>query len=230
MEREIEIVPVSRAMLPQVTEVFVEAFRSEGFTRTWMGIFGERQRARYVEMCRRMFEVHVRSGMPIYAAVEDGHVVGMMALRAPDSRTSPWALGSALPSLIRTAAAAIPYLLRHRRAARRLAQAAKPPRTLPRQYWFLEVIGVVPGHQGKGIGSKLLRYARERAFSAPDTSGIYLYTGDERNVRIYEKAGYELVDAREAEGLTAYHMFLPRSEEFRPRKGEGAQRWEAKSA
>jgi len=59
-------------------------------------------------------------------------------------------------------------------------------------HWFLPMIGVDPGHQGKGYGSMLMQHAlipcdRENKLA-------YLETSNPRNVRLYKRHGFELLE------------------------------------
>lgn len=61
----------------------------------------------------------------------------------------------------------------------------------PEQHWHLGPIGVLPTHQGSGIGSLLMeRFCREvDACSAK----AYLETEGDRNQRFYNKFGFDIV-------------------------------------
>ncbi len=63
------------------------------------------------------------------------------------------------------------------------------------QHWHLGPIGVLPSHQGKGIGTKLLnRFCQEvDACLAP----AYLETDTYKNVRFYERFGFQVVGETE---------------------------------
>lgn len=56
--------------------------------------------------------------------------------------------------------------------------------------WYLKLLGVDPEGQGQGIGSTLLRESLREL----DEDGLpaYLETGTERNVRFYERFGFEV--------------------------------------
>ena len=58
-------------------------------------------------------------------------------------------------------------------------------------HWYLWALGVEPGRQGKGIGSRLIQSALAQA----DEGGVpcYLETETERNVAFYQKHGFEVV-------------------------------------
>jgi ribosomal protein S18 acetylase RimI-like enzyme len=62
------------------------------------------------------------------------------------------------------------------------------PETL---HWYLPLIGVTPGQQGKGLGSILL----DRALRRCDRDGIpaYLESTNPRNIALYERHGFEII-------------------------------------
>lgn len=57
--------------------------------------------------------------------------------------------------------------------------------------WYLEVLGVHPDHQRRGLGRRLLRPVLEQA----DRTGAacYLETAERRNVTYYEQSGFSVV-------------------------------------
>ncbi len=62
----------------------------------------------------------------------------------------------------------------------------------PAEHWFLELIGVIPEDQGKGYARDLLRPMMDRA----DREGLpcYLDTELDKNVAIYQRYGFKVVD------------------------------------
>ncbi|MFX1498759.1 MAG: GNAT family N-acetyltransferase [Promethearchaeota archaeon] len=58
-------------------------------------------------------------------------------------------------------------------------------------YIYLNVIGVSQKFQGKGLGSKLLKFLIEKADA--ERKSIYLETESEENVRWYEKFGFKVI-------------------------------------
>ncbi|MFX1500585.1 MAG: GNAT family N-acetyltransferase [Promethearchaeota archaeon] len=67
-------------------------------------------------------------------------------------------------------------------------------------HWYLNIIGVDPIHQGKGYGSKLIKM--KLAEIDEQNLPCYLHTEKERNVKIYEHFGFEVID----------HAKIPNSE------------------
>ena len=78
----------------------------------------------------------------------------------------------------------------------------------PDPHWYLFVLGVDPAHQGTGMGGALLRRLCARA----DEAGVvsYLETDEERNVGLYRRFGYEIVEENDTPfGFRMWHMRRP---------------------
>ena len=65
-------------------------------------------------------------------------------------------------------------------------------RHAPAPHYYLSALGVEPERQGQGVGSALL----EPALSAADAAGVaaYLETATGRNVLLYERHGFDVVE------------------------------------
>lgn len=79
-------------------------------------------------------------------------------------------------------------------------------RLAPFRHWFLQIVGVDPRFQGKGYAGRLLRPMLSRT----DEEGLpcYLDTLVEKNVRLYEHLGFELMEKSEIPetGLSSWAM------------------------
>jgi GNAT superfamily N-acetyltransferase len=62
--------------------------------------------------------------------------------------------------------------------------------------WVLDIVGVSPDSQRKGIGRALVSHGLDRARAAGETA--FLETGNERNVRFYESMGFRIVEQKRA--------------------------------
>jgi ribosomal protein S18 acetylase RimI-like enzyme len=73
------------------------------------------------------------------------------------------------------------------------------------QHWHLGPVGVLPSHQRKGIGTRLLSlFCKEvDACSAP----AYLETDSDKNVRFYERFGFQVVSETDIFGVKNYFMW-----------------------
>lgn len=58
-------------------------------------------------------------------------------------------------------------------------------------HWYLPLIGTDPAHQGKGLGSALLRHVTDIC----DRDGVlaYLESSNPRNIPLYQRHGFEIV-------------------------------------
>lgn len=72
--------------------------------------------------------------------------------------------------------------------------------------WFLQFVGVHPDHQGRGLGSVLLRDVLARADAAGEAA--YLEATNERNRALYERHGFRSVgELTLPDGPTAFAMW-----------------------
>ena len=71
-------------------------------------------------------------------------------------------------------------------------------RHAPMPHWYLLAIGVEPEHQGQGVAGAIMRPILERA----DDQHVpcYLETHEEKNVRIYQRHGFEIAERAEVPG------------------------------
>ncbi|KAG7095677.1 hypothetical protein E1B28_006393 [Marasmius oreades] len=70
------------------------------------------------------------------------------------------------------------------------------------QNYHIQIFGVLPEYQGKGIGKTLLHHIEQKAKS--ENADVVLETIQPRNVSIYEKLGYEV------QGTTEFsHLGIP---------------------
>lgn len=74
-------------------------------------------------------------------------------------------------------------------------------------HWYLGYLGTEPGHQGRGIGGALLRAVLDDA----DATGTpaYLESSNERNLTLYERHGFRVVEELPllGTGPTVYRMW-----------------------
>lgn len=67
-----------------------------------------------------------------------------------------------------------------------IAEKCKPAAA----HYYLGVIGVDPGLQGKGVGTRLLEAFCEMSAGDGLSGGVYLETAQPTNVAFYERAGF----------------------------------------
>lgn len=75
----------------------------------------------------------------------------------------------------------------------------------------VNMIGVLPAHQGKGYARALLDVVHERSQAHPASLGVSLTTEDPRNVPLYEHFGYKVTGHARVGGLETWNFFRARS-------------------
>ncbi|QEU83758.1 GNAT family N-acetyltransferase [Streptomyces viridosporus] len=83
--------------------------------------------------------------------------------------------------------------------------------------WTLETLGVRPSHQGRGLGSALIAHALHDV-SRRGAKEVRLETSDARNVRLYERHGFQVMSRTDSGGgpaVWAMNLRLAESEQGR---------------
>ncbi len=201
---ELQVVPADKASLEAFARVMVDAFTTEGinayaFDFRRPGSLNARRRAARAEL-RAFFD----AGDILLLARLGAEMVGGAIV----SRNARLPRLLRLRLVARWVFASLPLWssVRWRRlpAVRRATRLSRP---IEGAYYTLAALAVHPDRQGRGIGRRLLQSVdalSERDFEA---LGVYLYTGDRRNQRMYERDGYETIETRRAGDLTVHHMF-----------------------
>lgn len=59
-------------------------------------------------------------------------------------------------------------------------------------HWYLELLGTVPEHQGKGLGAQVLTPVLDQA----DEEGVpvWAWSSNQRNLAFYQRQGFEVLD------------------------------------
>lgn len=77
-------------------------------------------------------------------------------------------------------------------------------------HFHVNMIGVLPAHQGKGYARALLDFVHERSQAHADSLGVSLTTEDPRNVAFYEHLGYKITDHARLGSLETWNFFRER--------------------
>jgi ribosomal protein S18 acetylase RimI-like enzyme len=127
------------------------------------------------------------SGPHARVAVAGGRVVGAAVWQPPGRYPMTGVRQArALPHML-------PMLVAAPRPARRIRRLGEAlDAVFPREpVRYLQVLGVAPDAQGRGVGSRLLREGLQAATAAGED--VYLETGKEANVAYYERHGFRLL-------------------------------------
>ena len=79
----------------------------------------------------------------------------------------------------------------------------------PYPHWYLTLIGVGPNHQGKGFGQQLLSTTINRIDL--ERKPIYLETNKEKNVEIFKRFGFRILQKIIVPGTEIFHWSLLRN-------------------
>ncbi|WP_327687542.1 GNAT family N-acetyltransferase [Streptomyces platensis] len=168
--------PITDVDTPAAVETLTRAFADYPYTRHVVAADDHEDRIRrFQELCL------TRVGM-VYGRVwvaDEGRAVAVWA--APDQDPSP-AFAEVGPLL--------GDLAGDRAAAYESAEQAVAPYRPQEPAWFLNTVGVAPEAQGQGLGSAVLVPGIQAAAHAGYPA--FLETSSERNVKFYERLGFEV--------------------------------------
>lgn len=194
--------PLTREDLPATARVLARAFRDNaGFVHGLRGVGGDAREAKLVRLMGSFAKAAARYGDATVVRDPDG-AIGGAALAYP-----PGAYPLRFGAWIRNGLGALTVGPLHTiRLARLESYMVRRHEKAP--HWYLFVLGVDPAHQGTGKGGALLRRLCERA----DREGVvsFLETDEERNVGLYRRFGYEIVEENDTPfGFRMWHMRRP---------------------
>ncbi|MFG2219915.1 MULTISPECIES: GNAT family N-acetyltransferase [unclassified Streptomyces] len=168
--------PITDADVPTAVETLARAFADYPYTRHVVAADDHEGRIRrFQELC--LTRVGMVCGR-VWVA-DAGRAVAVWA--TPDQDPSPAfaEIGPLLGSLAGDRAAAFES-----------AEQAVAPYRPQEPAWFLNTVGVTPEAQGQGLGSTVLAPGIEAAARAGYP--VVLETSSERNVKFYERLGFEV--------------------------------------
>jgi ribosomal protein S18 acetylase RimI-like enzyme len=191
---EIKILPMQPKEVDEAAFVLSKAFINTPYTGKILGGNTERHR----RMLQLGFKNMIAKKPGDSVVAKDGNeIVGVMRMvKWPDCQNS-------IPKGMET----IPLLIVARKVLRRLQEARKvwgvhDPK---KPHWHVDPIGILPGRQGQGIGSKLMKYYCERVDS--QDMPAYHETDQMQNVRFYEKHGYKIIETEPIFGITNWFLW-----------------------
>ncbi|MBU8726181.1 MULTISPECIES: GNAT family N-acetyltransferase [Bacillus] len=129
--------------------------------------------------------------------VENGHIVSAALLkhpRFPEPGLMDYVLSGGLKLLFTGGISAIQHVFRM------LKEAKKAFSSLNKPFWYLEALAVAKSHQGKKLGSRMLKQCLF-PFIARQGGGLFtLITHNEANRHFYRKNGWVEFDERVLRG------------------------------
>ncbi|HTJ43045.1 MAG TPA: GNAT family N-acetyltransferase [Kofleriaceae bacterium] len=183
--------------VPETARALARAFRDNaGFVHGLRGVEADARERKLVRMMGSFARACIAYGDATIVRDASGSIGGA-ALAYP-----PGAYPLSFAGWIRNGWGALGIGPSHTiRLARLDSYMAK--RHIKEPHWYLFVLGVDPSHQGTGMGGALLRRLNQAADAAH--MPCYLETDEERNVGLYRRYGYDIID--EADTPFGFHMW-----------------------
>jgi ribosomal protein S18 acetylase RimI-like enzyme len=194
--------------LSAVAALIADSFREENFTRNTLKLSTPAQQKRFAEAVELRLLLSQAGGEQFFVVTSGETLVGVAVIKPPAPQAAPWyqRVGIVLrraPRLLCMIKDAYLWRIVH------IMPTAKLSIPLPQPYHTLDILAVAPAYQGQGVGRRLLEHVNAHCDQDGQASGVYLLTGDEKNTRIYERFGYEVVETKQGGPVTAWHMFRP---------------------
>ena len=76
-------------------------------------------------------------------------------------------------------------------------------------HFYLDILGVMPGSQGQGIGKAIIKELHEISQASSQSTGVGLETGTENNVGFYQYLGYSVTATTDIDNTKFWFMFKP---------------------
>ena len=182
---------------PSSIQVLARAFRDSPLNRA---VIGESDRSRRLRSnlfgTRTLLRVAAAHGA-VWVAHRNGDIIGALVGTAPNGYPLP------PPSLL---ARLVCSLGQGWSVARRWGDVFSrlDEIHLIEPHWYLGTLGIDPDHQGRGVGTAMLRHWLE--FATGDPAPIYLETDRVANVSFYQRQGFEVVRETEVLGTKIWCM------------------------
>jgi GNAT superfamily N-acetyltransferase len=80
---------------------------------------------------------------------------------------------------------------------------------VPEPHYYLSALGVEPGRQGQGVGTALMRPVLDRCDR--DRIPAYLETATERNLPLYQRYGFSIVEELTLPGARVHGWLMRRA-------------------
>lgn len=186
----------------EVIDVLAAAFRDYPVMRYALSDAGDDYGARLRELIGFFCDARLTRGWPVLG-IRDGQELAAAAL-VSEPRYLP-----APPDLKRKHLQVARII--GREAFDRMAQYERQStgHEPEEPHYFLGMVGVAPGHQGKGYGRTLLDHVQALSEADADSTGVTLSTEDPANVPYYQRVGYRVIAEADVGNIHTWCMFRP---------------------
>lgn len=184
------------------TALYLDAFKNEAVTNFAFRFNQPKGKQFMHQFTTSYLKLAIQNGDQVLVAKDDNKIVAIAIMNLPSQHQRRSNIGDYL----RLWKDALPLLAYVKYAhLSRVIPGMAVPKELPKMMNTLQIFAVSTDIQGKGIGRQFLAELKRR-FTMPD--GLYLTTGIQRSADYYQEAGFRLLETRQYEGLSVYHLYL----------------------
>lgn len=198
-----EVMLLDRGSLAAAVDVLCHAFADDPLMRYLFAVSTSSYQQSAQEMFRFSCEVRLLLGWSLFGCLDaNGRLVGVAGVTLPEE--TPW------PASLTAVYDELKACIGPRTTERieRYAEQAEGRRPAEPHY-MLGVLGVHPDAQGAGYGRALVNAVQELSEAHPTSTGVWLDTENPRNVSIYERLGYHVLNQVQLDEVTIWLMFRP---------------------
>jgi ribosomal protein S18 acetylase RimI-like enzyme len=201
------VVPAERADLDPAVEALGAAFAADPLISFLFAPAQERRDECAREFFRLLLSARLECSMPALIAREGQRILG--AVMGYDTSRPDWP--APLRERWERLMTGVPALVERLGRYESLADTYMPPEP----HYYLGVLGVAPGEQGRGIGSTLLASFCSLSAADPRSAGVYLETANPANLPLYRRGGFAVTGEGTLGAATLWCMY--HAHEGRPR-------------
>lgn len=199
----VDIIKPDAAQIENIAQLLALAFdNGSGFSQMICQAKGKELRRRLHRLFRVGIAMQVAANQPILGVIKDAQVIGVAVFQEP-GRYVP--VGKQMRCLLQVIFGISPFVAW--RIWRNLSILQRYHPLEP--HYSLSLLGVHPDFQGRGYARTLLEALHELSEAHPLSTGVYLETGNPRNVPWYEHFGYHTTSQLKINCMETFIMFRP---------------------
>ncbi len=196
-----QIAPITNSDCEAAVDVLFRSFHGDPTLRWSFEADREGYDDRLRAYLRLGDEWHRGLGHPAVAALsQSGEMLGVAYLMSPDIETTERDLDRLIEDLRRVVGDGCAGRFQKQNA---VVDDASPDS----ESHLLALVGVIPEAQGQGVGSKLVSWTLRESVDHPESEGVLLATGTERNLVFYRRLGFEVVAEVDVDDLHEWILF-----------------------
>lgn len=196
----INIVPISPEHRDEAIEILSLSFWDDPVLRYFFSDF----EATYEGHLRTLFELCYDwpqvSQWTFIGVEQERQLVAVACITEPENQPNSTLLAEAEQVLLAAFGETVAARIQHYTKTKAAYFPQKP-------HFYLNMLGVHPKAQGKGVGRTVLDWLYERSQAHATSVGIDLDTGTPTNVAIYERCGYQITATTQLGNVPIWYMF-----------------------